>query len=106
MWSELNSLARDSYISHHHEVSQKINHFDESKSYFYLRNIGSICSVLSHDACAQLINSLVTVPLDYCNSILYGLHDNNLYRFEKIRKTTARYLTRLPRFSHISAILT
>ena len=41
-------------------------------TYFHLRNIGGIHSILSNDACAQLIHSLVTVRLDYCNCILYG----------------------------------
>ena len=35
-------------------------------TYFNMRNIGSI---LSNDACTQLINSLVTVRLDHCNYI-------------------------------------
>ena len=51
-------------------------------TYFHLRNIGSI---LSNDACAQLIHSLVTVRLDYCNSILYDLPDSSLYRLQKIQ---------------------
>ena len=50
------------------------------------------------------MHSLVTVRLDYCNSILYGLPDNSLYRLQKIQNT-ARILARLPRFSHISATL-
>ena len=54
-------------------------------TYFHLRNIGSIRNILSNDACAQLIHSLVTVRLDYCNSILYGLPDNSLYRLQKIQ---------------------
>ena len=74
-------------------------------TYFHLRNIGSICSILSNDACAQFIHSLVIVRLDYCNSILYGLPDNSLYRLQKIPNTAARSLARLPRFSHISATL-
>ena len=74
-------------------------------TYFHLRNIGGIRNILSNDACAQLIHSLVTVRLDYCNSILYGLPDNSLYRLQKIQNTVARILARLPRFSHISATL-
>ena len=50
-----------------------------------------------------IIHSLVTVCLDYCNSILYGLPDNSLYRLQKIQNTAAKFLARLPRFSHISA---
>ena len=71
-------------------------------TYFHLCNISSI---LSNDACSQLIHSLVTVRLDYCNSILYGLPDNSLYRLQKIQNTAARILARLARFSHMSAIL-
>ena len=48
-------------------------------------------------------------PIDslfsYCNSILYGLPDNSLYRLQKIQNTSARILDRLPRSSHISATL-
>ena len=55
-------------------------------TYFYLCNIVGIRNIISNDACAQLIHSLVTVRLDYCNSILYGLPDNSLYRLQKIQK--------------------
>ena len=74
-------------------------------TYFHLRNIGSIRSILSNDACAQLIHYLVTVCLDYINSILYGFPDNSLYSLQKIRNTAARILARLHRFSHISTTL-
>ena len=57
-------------------------------TYFHLRNIGSIRIMLSNNACAQLIHSLlITVSLDYCNYILYGLPDNSLYRLQKKIKT-------------------
>ena len=47
-------------------------------TYFHLRNIGGFRNIISNDACSQLIHSLVTVCLDYCNSILYGLPDNSV----------------------------
>ena len=56
-----------------------------------MRNIGGIRSILSNDACAQLIHSIVTVRLDYCNYILYGLPDNSLYRLQKIQNIAANF---------------
>ena len=70
-------------------------------TYSHLRNIGGIRNILSNDACAQLIHSLVTVRLDYCNSILYGLPNNSMYRIQKIQNTDVRILACLPRFSYI-----
>ena len=58
-------------------------------TYFHLRNIGGIRSILYNDAYAQLIHSLVIVRLDYCNYILYGLPDNSLHRLQKIQNTAA-----------------
>ena len=73
---------------------------------FHLPNIGSIRSILSNDACAQLMHSLVTVRLDYCNSILYGLPNNSLYRIQKIQNTAARIMAHLPRFRLYCLIFT
>ena len=55
----------DKCIKHDYHISSVC------KSNF--RNIGGIRSILSNDACAQLIHSLVTVRLDYCNFMLYDL---------------------------------
>ena len=40
-------------------------------AYFHLRNIRSVRKMLTYDACSQLIHALVTVRIDYCNSLLY-----------------------------------
>ena len=46
--------------------------------------------MLSDDACSQLIHALVTVRIDYCNSLLYGLPEYSLDRLQKILNTAAR----------------
>ena len=74
-------------------------------TYFQLRNISSIRNVLSDDACAQLIHALVTVRVDYCNSLLYGLPDSSLFRLQKILNTAARILCRISKHDHISSTL-
>ena len=86
----------DKYIKLDYHISSVCK-----STYFHLCNIGGIRNIISNDACAQLIHSLVTVRLDYCNSILYGVPDNSLYRLQKIQNTAARILARLPSFLNI-----
>ena len=88
----------------HLNLESHINNVCRS-AYFYLRNIGSVRNMLSDDACSQLIHALVTVRIDYCNSLLYGLPEYSLDRLQKILNTAARRLRRVPKFDHISETL-
>ena len=74
-------------------------------NYFHLRNIGSVRNMLSDDACSQLIHALVTVRIDYCNSLFHGLPEYSLDRLQKILNTAARILRRVPKFDHITETL-
>ena len=61
--------------------------------------------LLHMTACSQLIHSLVTVRMDYCNSLLYGIPDSTLFRLQKVFNTAAGILKKIPQFSHITDIL-
>ena len=74
-------------------------------AYFHLRNIRSIRNILTDNACSQLIHALVTVRIDYCNSLLYGLPDCSLSRLQRILNTAARILCKIPKFDHITKTL-
>ena len=74
-------------------------------AYFHLRSIRSIRNMLTDNACSQLINALVTIRIDYCNSLLYGLPDCSLSRLQRILNTAARILCKIPKFDHISKTL-
>lgn len=71
----------------------------------HLRNISSIRSSLSDDAAAQLIHSLVSARLDYCNSLLYGLPASSLKPLQRVQNYAARILTKTRKFDHITPIL-
>ena len=75
----------DNYMS----LDKQIKSISKS-AFFLLRNIGSIRNMLTDDACRQLIHSLVTVRIDYCNSLLYGMSDSTLFRLQKVLNTNAR----------------
>ena len=74
-------------------------------AHFHLRNIGAIRSHLTDSATASLVHSLVTSRLDYCNSLLYGLPDNQLNRLQRIQNIAARIVTRSPKHDHITPVL-
>ena len=74
-------------------------------THFHLRNIGRIRHLLSYDACAQLIHALISIRLDYCNSLLYNLPKGSIERLQKIQNQAARILTKTPRCDHISEVL-
>ena len=91
-------------FDNHMSLDKQINNICKS-AFFHLRNIGSIRNMLTDDACSQLIHSLVTVRIDYCNSLLYGMPDSTLFRLQKVLNTAARILKKIPKFSHITDIL-
>ena len=74
-------------------------------AYFHLRNIRSVRDMLTDNVCSQLIHTLVTVCIDYCNSLLYGLLDCRLSRLQRIMNTAARILCKIPKFYHITKTL-
>ena len=55
-----------------------------------LRRVGKIRSFLSTDAANKLAVSLILSRLDYCNSLLAGLHDNKLNKVQRIQNHAAR----------------
>ena len=74
-------------------------------AYFHLRNIRSIRNMLTDNVCSQLIHALVTVRIDYCNSLLYSLPNCSLSRLQRILNTAARTFCKIFKFDHITKTL-
>ena len=72
---------------------------------YHLKRIGSIRSLLPDAAAAQLVHSLVTARLDYCNSLLYNLPDSQLNRLQRVQNIAARIVSKCPKFCHMTPIL-
>ena len=70
-----------------------------------MRNISRICNFLSEDATKTLVQSLVASRLDYSNAFLYGLPSTTVGRLQRVQKTAARIIKRVPRTVHITPIL-
>ena len=116
--SGLSVIVGDSIIQQSSKVRNRGIIFDQFLSFddyissvcrstqFHLRNIGGrIRHLLSQNATAQLIHALISIRLDYCNSILYNLHKNSILRLQRIQNQAARILAKTPRRDHITEVL-
>ena len=74
-------------------------------THFHLRNIGRIRHLLCQNATAQLIHALISIRLDYCNSLLYNLPKNSILRLQIIHNQATRILTKTSRRDHITEVL-
>ena len=73
--------------------------------HFHLRNIGSIRKFLTDSAAAQLVHSLVSSRLDFCNALLYGVPDCKLQRLQRMQNIAARIVSRTSKYDHITPVL-
>ena len=72
---------------------------------YHLHNISSIRSLLDETATAQLVHSLVTSRLDYCNALLYGIPNCLLNKLQRVQNIAARIVTRSSPYCHITPVL-
>ena len=54
------------------------------------------------DAAATLIHFFVSIPVDYCNSLLYGMHKCHIDRLPIVQNAAARLVIMQVKFCHIT----
>ncbi len=74
-------------------------------SFFHLRRLSKIKSLLSVKPFEQIIHWFVLSRLDYCNSLYYGISQSSIMRLQMVQNAAARLITGRRRFDHISPIL-
>ena len=84
-----------SYIDDKLSMNSHINKVCNA-SFYYLHNIRWIRKHLSHHSSETLIHAFVSSWLDYCNSLLYELPQQN---------AAARLMFEQPKFCHITPVL-
>ena len=52
-----------------------------------------------------LVHSFISTRLDYCNSVLYGIADNQLQRLQSVQNAAAQLVTGTRRTEHITPVL-
>ena len=73
--------------------------------YFQIRNIRKIRPFLSVDATKKLVQALVISRLDYCNSLLYCIHETLLDKLQRVQNAAARLIFKTSKYEHITPTL-
>ena len=88
-----------------------------SAASYHLHNIRRIRKYLSIDTAATLIHSfvssqprpqgrfLVSSRIDYCNSLLYGVHKCHIDKLQRLQNADARLVVMQGKFCHITPVL-
>ena len=78
-----------------------------SAAFYHLCNIRRIPKYLSQETTrtGSLVHDFITSRIDYCNSLLYGLPNNQLAKIHRVLNASARLLCNAPWFCHITPIM-
>ena len=80
------------------KMDTQINSFCKT-TFFHLYNIRRIRKFLNFECTKILVK---TSGLDFCNSLLYGLPNNQLNKLQRIQNAAARLICNVGRFEHIT----
>ncbi len=74
-------------------------------SFFHLRRLSKIKSLLSVKQFEQIIHLFVLSRLDYCNSPYYGISQSSIMHLQMVQNAAAGLMTGRRRFDHISILI-
>ena len=74
-------------------------------AHFHIRNINAIRHLLTLTAAGQIVHSLVTSHLDYCNALLHRVPASRIKPLQRVQNIAARVVTLCLRTDHIEPIL-
>ena len=72
---------------------------------FHLRQLRDVRRSLTVEATDALVQSFITCRLDYCNSLLAGVANDELWRLQSVQNAAARLVFGTLRHDHITPVL-
>ena len=76
-----------------------------SSSFYHLRLLAQIKSVLSFEDFERVIHAFISTRLDYCNALYVGLNQASIARLQLVQNAAARLLTGTRKRDHITPVL-
>ena len=74
-------------------------------SYYQMRCINKIRKYLTEHGVKSLVQSLVTEPMDYCNSLYFGLPLKHISRLQLVQNASARVISKTRKRDYITSVL-
>lgn len=74
-------------------------------SFFHLRNIAHLWTMLSFSIAESMINSFIFSSLDYCNALLTGVSKSCINKLQYLQISAARILSGVRVVDHITPVL-
>ena len=90
----------DQTLSMHDQISSTCR-----ACFFELRRIASIRPFLSKEAVLKLVVATVLSRLDYCNSVLIGLPEDQILRLQRVQNSAARLVLGKKKKDHVTPLL-
>ena len=73
--------------------------------FYHIRDLRRIRKSLSSDLAKQIAVALVSIKLDYCNSLFDNMPEKDIARLQRVQNCLARVVAKAPRFSRSVPIL-
>ena len=74
-------------------------------AYYHLHNIRRNRKSLSQESMCMVIHAFITSQIDYCNSLMNGLLENLIKKFQRVQNTAARLVFNLRKYDRITLAL-
>ena len=76
------------------------------QSYRYISDLGRIRRYLSVSDIRSLVQAVITSRIDNCNSLYYGIQENELCRLQRLQNSCARVIYGRRKYDHVSDLFT
>ena len=74
-------------------------------THYHVKKILCLKTFLTQETLVTVVHFFVTSRIVYCNSLFYGISDNNNNRLRQIQNSAAHIVTNTRKHDHITPIL-
>ena len=92
------------FLDQNFNLNSHVSHVRKS-CYNEIRKISHLRSFIDEQSTTQLVISLITSKLDYCNCLFYNMSDENFNKLQLVQNHAARIIKKAPKRSSASSIL-